>query len=534
MQPMGRFVPSLVFLAAAWAPGLQAQAADAGGPARPAPVIDTVIVVTTNVFDPQEAQTNVLFRIANAVHVTTAERIVRRELLFDGGDRYDSALVAETERNLRALGVFRWVSIDTVRIENGLAALVHTADGWSTQVNLSGQSTGGTFTWSAGVTERNFLGTANPVGIMFRQEPDRDAFTLLSGINRLFGTRVSAAGLYDDLSDGWVGRWEVGSPFRAFQDRHGVRISGEAASQRVFHYRVNAIAAVDTTRYHRRAFRHRVVAAFAPVATTDGYLRVGLAAQVKREEYRLEADTGLAIPDSVSATFAPFVEFRRANFKVVTHYNGFALQEDLDLSSWVRVAAWLAPSGLGYDGTGIGPLVEAGAGFGFPRGFLTLEARANGLYTSTGLDSGRVDVKLTFATQLVPRQATFLHVEAGLRHNPAPGAEFDLGHGVGPRGFTPHAFTGTRTVWGTVEHRVFLIDNLFHLLGFGFAAFVDYGGAWYPDQSTRAGGNIGFGIRTGSSRATGVNVGRIDLGYRFGDGWTGSRWVLSTGRGFTF
>jgi hypothetical protein len=117
---------------------------------------------------------------------------------------------------------------------------------------------------------------------------------------------------------------------------------------------------------------------------------------------------------------------------------------------------------------------------------------------------------------------------------PAPSREFDLGHGIGPRSFGPHAFTGDRSVWGTFEHRVFLVDDLFNLLGLGFAGFVDYGGAWFDGDSPRFGGDVGFGLRTGATRATGVNIGRIDLAYQFGDGRTGGRWVISTGRGFPF
>jgi len=63
---------------------------------------------------------------------------------------------------------------------------------------------------------------------------------------------------------------------------------------------------------------------------------------------------------------------------------------------------------------------------------------------------------------------------------------------------------------------------------------VDYGGAWYADEPARKGGNVGFGLRLGATRATGNNVGRFDLAYRFGDGITGSRWVFSFGRSFAY
>jgi hypothetical protein len=89
-------------------------------------------------------------------------------------------------------------------------------------------------------------------------------------------------------------------------------------------------------------------------------------------------------------------------------------------------------------------------------------------------------------------------------------------------------------VWGTLEHRAYLIDELFNLFGLGFAAFLDYGGAWYPDERPRKGGNVGVGLRLGATRATGANLGRFDLAYRFGDGVGADRWIFSFGRAFTY
>ena len=38
---------------------------------------------------------------------------------------------------------------------------------------------------------------------------------------------------------------------------------------------------------------------------------------------------------------------------------------------------------------------------------------------------------------------------------------------------------------------------LFNLLSIGYAAFFDFGGAWYKDQESRWGGNVGFGYLFG-------------------------------------
>jgi hypothetical protein len=259
-----------------------------------------------------------------------------------------------------------------------------------------------------------------------------------------------------------------------------------------------------------------------------------LAGQFKREAYLFAPEAAGLVPDTVTGAVGGFAEWAQARFRVVTHYNGFAREIDLDLSSRIFVATWVAPSAFGYERTGLGAAVSLQTGVSLGPNFALVEGRANGLFTSAGLDSGRVWLGLTMAARPFPRNATVFHFELGAYENAPPGTEFDLGHGAGPRLFGPHAFTGTRAVWGALEHRTFLIDEVLGLLGIGMAAFVDYGGAWYADQSSRLGGDVGVGLRIGATRATGPNVGRIDFGYRFGDGMEGKRWALSFGQGFSF
>lgn len=521
---LGAVMPLVALLLLA--PALQAQA----------PTIDTVIVITHDVFDVAEAGRNPAFAIANAVRFKTRPEIVRRELLFRAGDPYDSARVAETQRNLRALGLFRDVHIDTTRVGGRLAAVVETRDGWTTELQFNARSTGGEFTWSAGLEERDFLGVAAAVGAQYRHDPDRTAVMVLANWNRVFGTPLLAAGSYDDRSDGRIGLWNVGFPFRAFADRRALELGGEAGRHRVLQFRdgdsVNAV--------QRRALRLRLSGALAPYTGGKGYLRTGFVAQLKREAYVRSADTLLPVPDSVSGAVGVQLDWRRARFLVLTHYNGFARDEDVDLSTRVRLAAWVAPGPLGYAQGGVGPELDAQTGAAVGRAFFRLEVQANGLFTADGLDSGRVWSALTLAARVASRHATMLHVEAAARTGLPPGSEIDLGHGLGPRAFDSHAFTGTRSVWGTLEHRWFAVDEVWHLLGIGLAAFLDYGGAWYADELPRAGGDVGMGLRLGATRATGANVGRFDLSYRFGDEWSladgasGHRWVLSLGRSFTF
>ena len=499
------------------------------------PVIDTIIVITENVFGAEEARSNTLFRIANAIRFTTRASVVRRELLFEPGEAYDSAIVAESERNLRGLGIFRDAVIDSSTVDGKLIVTVRTFDGWSTNLNVNGGFTAGTFTWAVGLAEQNFVGTATLVDVSYRKEPDRTATRVGTRLRRAFASSITVAGFYESLSDGKRGVWAVGSPYRAFGDRHSIEVRGERADHRVLQFVTRSAIDQDTVEFNRRAFVNRVDVSVAPMATTDRYVRTGISALVRREEFVPWSDRDLAFPDTITGTVGVFAEYRQANFKVVTHYNGFAQAEDLDLSTTVRFTTWIAPSGFGYERSGIGPRLNVAAGASLPFGFLRTGLLAGGLFTSAGLDSGRVVVSMTLGSQFFDRQATFLNVQAGILERPAPGREFDLGHGIGPRSFGPHSLTGDRAVWGTFEHRVFLVDEFLGLLGIGAAGFVDYGGAWFEGLAEpQYGGNIGFGLRIGATRATGINVGRFDLGYRFGDGWSGNRWAFSIGRGFLF
>jgi hypothetical protein len=524
--------PALLCLlgAAVCAPAaLRAQSADPAGP-----VIDTVMVATGDVFSPQEADGSFVFGLVNLLHIHTRPGVVRGELLLRSGEAFDSARAAETERNLRSRDLFRSVLVDTARLGRRFAVLVHTQDGWTTRPRFKmGASSNGTVTGAFGITEGNFLGTGTYVRAGYRRDIDHSGLELELRSRRLPGTRLAAGVSYFSWSDGQEGDWELGLPFFAMADRHALVWSGEAADQRVLQFRVDQPAPPDTTVYQRRALVNRLTGAYAPIATPKYYLRLGLSAELRREEFLLQRDAGLAIPDTASGTIGGFVEFRRVRFRKVRYYNEFNY-EDIDLSTTVRVGAQLAPTGLGHERTGIGPRVELSTAVPMHGGFVRAAVSAGGLFTGAGLDSATVLGSLTVGASLAPRHASILNIAAGLQQSPRPGNQFDLGFDLPPRAWQPHSFVGTRTISGTFEQRWFALDGIFRLIDLGFAGFVDVAGAWYRDQTPRFGGDVGIGLRMGGALSAAGRVGRFDLGYRFGDDLIGSRWVLSVGHSFVF
>lgn len=503
--------------------------ADTGGIPNPGLIIRGVQLQRRDIFDPNERSW--FARLANSLHVRTRPAVIRRELLFRPGQPYDSASVAESERNLRAMGIFRRVQIDTIRTPEGLMLRVVTKDGWSTQADWRFRSTGGQVAFTIGLVENNLLGTASSAAVRYRKDPDRSSVTLAFRRPRLFAGTIGLGMAYENRSDGSVAGVEVDRPFFALTSKNAFRFEADNRHERVLRFRDGMELASDTL--SRRYTMVRGAAAWALRASTAGYLRVGVAAQVRRDDFQPESSTQ-PFPRNVTGAVGPYLVWNRARFLVTRGYAGFAREEDVDLGATLRVGLVAAPKAFGYERNGLGPEIRGRVGARIPGGFSYLEGLANGLYTSAGLDSGTVQVASTTVLQPGPRHVAVLHAEAGWRENPTPGEEFDLGLGSGPRAFGSHAFTGDRSVFVTAEYRYTAVEDLFNMGSLGIAGFVDHGGAWYAGSRRRLGWDAGVGLRLGASRSSVTDALRFDLARRFANDVESAGWVLTVGKGFAF
>ena len=494
------------------------------------PTIDTVIVVSRNVFDPPGGTPRFVAHLGNALHITTHPGVIRRLLLLGVGMPLDSARMVEAERYLRELGVFRAVRLDTVRVGERLALRVETADGWSTSPQLNFASAAGSTTWSAALVEKNFLGTATLVSVAYGRNPDRSSFDVQFASPGLLFHHAPLLVAYSNLSDGRLGAWSYGVPFYRTDARWSLVMDGEAANHRVLEFRGDSLR--DSVR--RRALAFSLAGGVALHATGRGYVRLWAGAGWRREDF--DVVTGAASTYSGFGTVGVGVDAARVRYAVFEHLNGFGRREDVDLSSAVRLGVWAAPRAWGYSGraAGLGPELRWQLGTRWRGGLGLLRGKAHGVFGSAGLDSGLVRATLDAASLALPRQALLLHLEGGALRHPKPGAAFDLWSTEnGPRGFGAHEFTGTRMLYVMVEDRILVADELWGLVGVGAAPYFEYGGAWYPGDSTRLGGNVGLALRLGSPRSVRGDVAEIDVSWRWRDGLSGSPWALTFRRSFT-
>src|SRR5437660_8764365 len=208
-----------------------------------AQTIDTILVVRHNVYDRKRDATKVAARAGNALHITTLGWVVRHALLIKRGDTYDSAKVAESERALRALTIFRAVSIDTERVDGDRLALrVETDDAWSTIPDFDYSSVAGDVLWAVAFTEGNLLGSGTALTGRYEKTPDRHSVSVGYSSTGLLGRRTALAGQYKAISDGDSGSWSLGVPFYETVAPRSLITNGAAAKERVLQFHDGALA----------------------------------------------------------------------------------------------------------------------------------------------------------------------------------------------------------------------------------------------------------------------------------------------------
>lgn len=502
-----------------------------GAPAATPPVVRDVLVQRRQVFELTDSSAW-YERLLNRLHVTTREDVVRRELLVRPGKPYEPAEAAESERNLRQLSVFREVRVDSASSASGLAAHVVTSDAWTTKPYFSLRTAGTQSAYGIGLSESNLLGRVLLVGVRFKHEPDRNSLELTMRAPRVTARRISVAASYAGLSDGRRASLSTGLPFLSLSSRAALGADAQMFDGRILRFVGGNTNPSDSLRRKFAIARAQVGRALR--AGPQGYLRVGLTGQLRREDFGLEPATD-TLSRTITGAVSALAEARRARFIVRRNYHNIGAQEDVDLSTTLRLGASLAPRAWGYEHTGVGPLLTFRTGTAFKGGFATLDAAATTLYGSAGLDSGTFTVRGTGVLQPSRRQLAVFFLGGGRQKDPAPGAEFDLGLTRGPRAFPQHAFTGDRYFLASTEYRWTAIPELAKLVGIGVAAFADHGGAWFAGSPRRTGTDAGLGLRFGSTRSTSSKgMSRVDVAYRFPNDVESGRWVLVLGTGFVF
>jgi len=499
-----------------------------GAAAEDAPRIDTVEIRSTNVFAPDEAAKSFFpYGLANALHYTTRAKFIEDQLLFAPGDALYPDLLAETERNLRAFGLFRRAY---VRAE-GTRVVVETADAWTLLLRGSFSNKGGVTTYSIGAEEYNLLGTGRQFGFGWEKETDRSSRSGFYVDPNLFAPHITFRMDASELSDGRFYRLALGRPFYALDVPSALE-----SALRLSDFDTKLYAGGEEAKVWKEEERDVLVTG-GHLLSRDPDAVVRLVGSVEWTDVKLRGG-GLGLPPPPGGSHRTFL-FLSAG--LAREGSGWITRrlvdlidrdEDFNLAPSGRVELGFSPSVGEAQGAGRA-LVSASMGTPLPSGFAV--ASVGG---STRLRGGIENARSTADARAFVMKGPWTlvgHLATAVGWRLDPENQIPLDGDTGLRGYRLHSVEGDRHFVGNVEARVLVVPEILQLVSFGFAAFGDVGWSWGdPDGYWRL-ADAGVGLRIGISRASKNSLLRMDVARSLHPdplGRTG--WLLSFASGQAF
>lgn len=519
---------------------LAANAALAAGPTEPASppdstfpaqasVIGEIEIRTENVFTDEEAKHHFFpYGLLNALHRTTRPAFVRQELTVNEGDSLSAADLAESERNLRHLQIFRNVAVTS---DSGNVSVV-TADSWTAKPWLGVSRGGGVNTATIGVEDRNFLGTCRRIQLLYDQGEERTARTISVTDPGATIPHTTVAVTGSDYSDGWGWAAAVTRPFQRFEDRFAASGSFQASdiSERAY------AGGVPVAQW--RQIDHFGDASLMTCMQRSGnsLWRVGVSGSWQDWNYRQGA-LGSPPPDSSRSYlfFMGHLEHDGRAWIKRRNIDEIDRDEDFNLSPSCGLAVGASP-GLfetrqaAQAQASVSDGVALGSG-GFALVSATAASRREDAVWRQTIVTGEARAYVS----PIPRTTFLTRVGATMGERLDPGQEIALDGDHGVRAYRLHAATGTSQAVGNLEARTRVASDLLHIVSLGTAVFWDGGVSNGPPDGHVMLADAGAGLRLGLTRASSHTLVRVDFARALvadPSGWKGWQFSFATGQAF--
>ena len=513
-----------------------------------APVIAEVRIERTNVFDPAVPGEAIWpFRIADRIHFTTRDKVVRDEILLRPGDRWDALKALESERNLRSGYAFRRAEVvQRTRPDGRMDLVVRTQDSWSTNPSIGFGTSGGQSTLTYGLEEGNLLGYGKSVGYTHTEtnsptgRTHDDSYSY--GDPRFLGSRLGLGIKHTRTQDGNSDTLSLSRPYYSLDTTRAVSF---------FFNNTNAVGTqyqggVEYSKYFER--RRVIDAAYGRRLNADRYF-------VQRVEGGWFEERAAFTPSTVSPGTLPGAlpadrhlsgptigySWVQPRYVKETYIDRLERVEDFNLGNELRVRTGYMARGTGSDQDRwiFNASDQQGLKLGENR-FALAQAAVSGRLFNNRWENGLLTASGNFfwKNYLWSRNRTLIaHAEVAQGRRLDRENQIVLGGSTGLRGYRNQSFVGGRAILFNLEDRFFFDGEWFHLARFGGAAFFESGSV-VPEGSgfsaARFKSDIGVGLRGAATRsATGVVV-RLDFAYALNGSPGGPRTVISLRVGQAF
>lgn len=443
----------------------------------------------------------------NAFHPMTKEQVIRQELLFEVGDRYNEEIIQESERNLRALLIFNVAVIAPFEDGDGAGVLIVTKDLWTLKPENDFRVLGDDIEYLyLAIIDRNIAGRNKIARINYRLDKGTyqaggffedprilgSRWSLSQSFNVVFNRRTgrqegeNAAVLLQRPLFSLASRWSYYGSFgfdrgisREFEGMDIIMIEdGESGELHPWEYsRKNVWGSLGFTRSYGRSVKHNLSLNYG--LSKEKYRTTG-PFESERFEQRFEE---YILPESETVGFigAGYATWR-TDFKKLYNINSLGMVEDFRFGHYLSLS-----------------LSWANQAFGGTEDFVTLDVAAT--YQWLLFCGDILSVELSHNRRMRSRDSVNLFYAAGLR-NITPvfwigrlhtkGAlhlirdnidndTFTLGGDAGLRGFESELLRGVSRITINAEYRTQPLE--LKTIYAGAALFWDAGDAFGEDFS---------------------------------------------------
>jgi hypothetical protein len=482
--------------------------------------IGEVIVEPQNIFDLDDPrENNVLFRLANRLHVRTGPEVIRSQLLFKPGDPLSVRAIEETERLLRENPYLYDVTIRPAQVhDDGVVDLeVVTRDTWSLKPDVSYGREGGVDTGSIAIEERNLLGTGVTLSIARIKEIDHSGTEfLLSDRHALDGwTQVEYA--YRDLDTGHRNALSVARPFYALDTREAAGISVADADRIASDYRAGEIV----SQYHHARRSFDVFAGRSSGLANAWVQRFSLGYNYDSNEFELDPtrEPPERLPESFDVSGPYFrYELIQEDVRKLQNFDQIERPEFFSLGFRSTLQVGRALTGLGSTRDAWLYKLDLGDGTTLRRDHVLLaSASLSGRY-DTQASRRLLSGTMRYYAPRGSRSLFYASVSGAVSKSPDIFDVVQIGGDSGLRGYPLRYQTGDRRLLLTLEQRVYSDYFPLRLFRLGGAVFFDVGRAWGGpfDRGDALPGwlaDFGIGLRILSARSAFGNVIHVDVAF---------------------
>jgi len=462
-------------------------------------------------------------RWANHLHRSTRQSVILQQLVITPGDRYESRLLRESERILRANGYLRDVHIHPVRRRDDLVDLeVDVRDGWTLGGGFSYGRGGGVSSTTVSVQDSNFLGTGMGVAIKHSTTVDRTSNLLRFNDDSLGRHHLHLLTIYSDNSDGSDMSVDFGRSFYSLDSRWAAGLAALESERIDSRYDLGEI--VDRFRHQERQVD--LFGGLSPGlrGTSTHRWTFGLTLQEDRFGTAAGFDPAELQPDDRTFVY-PWVGFEQVQDAYLEAVKIDEMDRIEDRYVGRRFTFRLGPAvrGLGSDSDRF--LFQGELGIGrqvSPKRLFAVSAAARGRWGGGGLEDFQVGGSATYHWRDFGRHLLFVALSGDMAVNLDRDHQLTLGGDSGLRGFPLRYQDGDRRFLATLEQRFFTNKQILRLVEVGFAVFVDVGRSWFsgvtgggdPGRGVLA--DAGVGLRFAMTRAGKGTIIHVDFAFPYG------------------